>query len=251
MEPPGATATASGADVEMANAQRDESASTGAMPPPAPPPPPPALAQAPAATATATATDARPPPADGRDAGQVASQRAPILIYTANYRLAVFDVAAGLETTEQAILGLGGFVVRRTTEEIVVRVPAARFQEAVARIEKVGEIVQRNVEAQDVTEEFLDAEIRLRNARALRDRLAQLMAKANNVQDSLMIERELARVAGEIERLEGRLKFLRDRAAFSTLTVSFHNRRADAPPPSVRLPFPWLRSGGLSRLLSL
>ncbi|RYE76609.1 MAG: DUF4349 domain-containing protein, partial [Myxococcales bacterium] len=85
----------------------------------------------------------------------------------------------------------------------------------------------------------------------VRDRLAQLLAKSTTVQDSLMIERELNRVAGEIDRLEGRLKYLRDRAAFSTLTVSFANRRTDSPPPSVRLPFSWLRVGGLSQLLSL
>ena len=54
-----------------------------------------------------------------------------------------------------------------------------------------------------------------------------------------------------LDRLEGRLKYLRDRAAFSTLTVSFANRRSDSPPPSVRLPFSWLRVGGLSQLLSL
>ena len=59
------------------------------------------------------------------------------------------------------------------------------------------------------------------------------------------------RVASEIDRMEGRLKYLRDRAAFSTITVSFEPRRSVAPPPSVRLPFPWLQFPGLSRLLSL
>ncbi|MCS6901863.1 MAG: DUF4349 domain-containing protein [Polyangiaceae bacterium] len=196
-------------------------------------------------------TDATVSESIEKEARKVHGQRSPILIYTANFQMAVFEVANSLAEVERIAREVGGFVTKRTDRQITARVPAARFYETVGRLEKLGDVIQRDVTAQDVTEEYLDTEVRLRNARAMRDRLEQLLAKANTVQDSLMIERELNRIAAEIERMEGRLKFLRDRAAYSTITVSFDPKQVVTPPPAVRLPFPWLTSHSLARLLSL
>jgi hypothetical protein len=184
--------------------------------------------------------------------GQVLERRAPILIYTANLTMAVFEVDSSLRQAEAITATLGGFVTKRTDKMITLRVPASRFQEAVARLERVGDVTSRDVVALDVTEEFLDVEIRLRNARAVRDRLETLLAQSKTVQDSLLIEKELSRLAGEIDRMEGKLKFFRDRAAFSTITVSFDARHSGDPAtPAVRLPFPFLYTLGLGHLLDL
>lgn len=185
--------------------------------------------------------------------GQVlSSAQSPIIIYTGSIELLVFELAAGVRRVEELTREVGGFVSHRTERSITVRIPAARFTDAVGKVEKVGEVRNRELSAQDVTEEYLDVEVRLRNARAMRDRFEQLLAKATSVQDSLAIEKELNRVASEIERLEGRLRYLRDRAALSTLTVNFYEKSSDAPSPSnVRLPFPWLDTLGLGRLLQL
>jgi hypothetical protein len=223
---------------------------------PAPPPPPaqpsPQLAQNTAGgQPTDRKADAKAGETAEKDAGKIQTQRSPILIYTASFQMAVFEVANSLAEVDRITREVGGFITKRTDRQITARVPAARFYETVGRLEKLGDVTQRDVSAQDVTEEYLDTEVRLRNARAMRDRLEQLLARANTVQDSLMIERELNRIASEIERMEGRLKFLRDRAAYSTITVSFDPKRVATPPPSVRLPFPWLTSHNLARLLSL
>lgn len=195
--------------------------------------------------------DVAPTPAPTATAARPPAQRSPILIYTATFQMAVFEVEQSLREVDRITQEVGGFATKRTDRQITIRVPASRFYETVGRLEKLGDVTHRDVVAQDVTEEYLDTEVRLRNARAMRDRLEQLLAKATTVQDSLLIERELNRVAAEIERMEGRLKFLRDRAALSTITVSFEPRRTVTPPPSVRLPFPWLTHPSLSRLLSL
>ena len=73
------------------------------------------------------------------------------------------------------------------------------------------------------------------------------------MEDSLKVERELERLSSEIERMEGRLKFLRDRAAYSTITISFQPMQVeDLQRQKVfRLPFPWLSEMGLGRLLNL
>ena len=112
-------------------------------------------------------------------------------------------------------------------------------------------MIHRNVAAEDVTEQFLDTEVRLKSARAVRDRLQQLLEKATRVEDSLAIERELARINTQIETLENKLKYLRDRVMFSTITVSFQAKRSDVVKPSVRMPVGWLNQLGLGRLLRL
>jgi len=192
-------------------------------------------------------------PAQGKQGSdQVAVIRAPMLIYTAQVNMAVYEVRSSLGEVESLARTLGGFLAKRTDQSITIRVPAERFDEAIKRIEKLGDMLARNVEVQDVTEEYNDTEIRLKNARAVRDRLEQLLAKATKVEESIQIEKELERVAETIERLEGRLKFLRDRAAFSTITVTFQPRSSvELGKRPFNLPVPWLYEIGLGRLLSL
>lgn len=218
-------------------------------PPQAPgrgPPPPPV--QAPTPTGPAKGAPGTQPVA-GQPSSTVAQ---PMLIYTAEITMAVFEVSGSLSQIEDLGREVGGFLSRRDDHTITIRVPAGRFDEAVKRIEKIGDVLHRNVSAQDVTEEFADLDVRLRNARAIRDRLEVLLAKSNKVEESLLIERELGRVAGEIERLEGRMKFLRDRAAYSTITVKFQARPTEnVTTTKPRLPVPWLYEMGLGRLLNL
>ena len=200
-----------------------------------------------AAPATPSATPEKRP-----DAGEVSVIRAPLLIYTAQITLAVFEVNLALGKVEAIGRELGGFLAKRDDTSITIRVPAARFDEAVKRVEDAGDMLHRNVSAQDVTEEFRDLEVRLKSAYAVRQRLTELLSKAVKVEESIAIERELDRVSGEIERIEGRMKFLKDRAAFSTLTVTFQPKTTETVVQSpVRLPVPWLNDVNLARLLNL
>lgn len=226
------------ADSDAEPVSREFVAMPAGAPPPAPPPSPtggvPGSASKPAVPS------------------EVAVIRGPLLIYTAQFTMSVFEVNASLTQIEELGRELGGFLSKRTDNSITIRVPVERFDGAIKRIEKLGDVLNRNVTAQDVTEEFRDIEIRLRNARAVRDRLEQLLAKANKVEESVMVERELERVAGEIERMEGRIKFLKDRAAFSTITVTFQPKQPEETSRGpFRLPVPWLYQLGLSRLLNL
>ncbi|WP_437336559.1 DUF4349 domain-containing protein [Sorangium sp. So ce394] len=222
----------------------------------APGPAQPAATSRPAPTSPAPQPGAAPAAAGPQGAQQGAAEAsaapAPLLVYTAQVAMAVFEVGASLGKVEELARDLGGFLARRDDRAITIRVPAARFDEALKRLEGLGDVLQRNVVAEDVTEEFLDLGVRIRNARVVRDRLEKLLEKAAKVEESIQLERELARVTSELERLEGRLKFLRDRVAFSTLTVSFQPRSTETITPSgPRLPIDWLNELGLSRLLNL
>jgi hypothetical protein len=209
-------------------------------PAPEPPPPPPATPVT------------QPKPAETGPAGEVAQITGPLLIFTAHFVMAVFEVDKSLDAVERTARDLGGFLSRRDDHSITVRVPAARFEEAVATVEEVGDVVSRNVSSEDVTDQFRDLTIRLQNATAMRDRLEKLLAKADKVEDALNVERELGRVTEEIELIKGRLKFLKDRVSFSTLTVEFRARGSEHQGPQpVQLPLPWLYDLGLNRLMNL
>ncbi len=227
---------------EGGDGHRDQSMGFAAPSPVAPPPPPTS------AKPTPTVSD----PSARAGAGEIASIRAPLLVYTAQLTVAVFEVAAGLAEVEALGRDLGGFLARRDDSSITIRVPSSRFDEAVKRLEKVGDMIHRNVTAEDVTEEFRDLEVRLRSAHAVQARLTELLSKATKVEESVMIERELDRVTGEIDRIEGRMKFLRDRATFSTITVTFASKAKESVGQGpFRLPSPWLNQLGLGRLLQL
>ncbi|MFO0586513.1 MAG: DUF4349 domain-containing protein [Polyangiaceae bacterium] len=197
---------------------------------------------APAPTSTST------PPGQS----QAYEQHGPMLVYTATLNLAVFQVAEASKEVEKMAREAGGFLARRDDTSLTIRIPVAKFEDMMKRLEKLGDVLHRNVVAEDVTEQFMDAEVRLKNARAVRDRLQQLLDKATKVEDSLAIEKELTRVGTDIETLEGKLKYLRDRAMFSTITVSFQPKQTDnVKANAVRMPVDWLDNLGLGRLLSL
>jgi hypothetical protein len=172
------------------------------------------------------------------------------LVYTARLDMAVYGVEDALGQVERVAREVGGYLGARKDREITVRVPRARFDDAIQKIEATGDVLHRDIAAQDVTDEFVDLEMRLKNARAVRDRLGSLLERAQ-VKDALEIEKELGRVTEEIERMEGRLKLLQDRVSFATITVTFDARAASLRTTPLRLPFPWLSTLGLPGLLRL
>jgi hypothetical protein len=236
-------------------------------PPPPPPAAPPPEAEAAGSVALPVASEGAPP-AESAQIATLASQigsddasiqtqptqavvRQPLLIYTATLRLAVYQAESGLAKAEKIALDAGGYLVRRDNLSIVVRVPAARFKKVLHAMEQLGDVTGREIQAEDVTDEFFDLDTRLRNARAMRDRLEQLLGRANSVEDALKVEQELGRLTGEIERIEGRLKLLKELLAFSTVKLEFQPRRTEVVSSRVKLPFPWLDELGLGRLLNL
>src|SRR5688500_6362683 len=129
---------------------------------------------------------------------------------------------------------VGGFVANTAVQggkdqlrsaSLEVKVPSDRFDEALAGLSPIGKVESVNVNAQDVGEEYVDIAARVENAHRLEARLIALLAnRTGKLQDVLSVERELARVREEIERYEGRLRYLRTRAATSTLSIAVHER---------------------------
>jgi hypothetical protein len=104
-----------------------------------------------------------------------------------------------------------------------LKIPAQRFDQAINGLGTLGKVESVNATAEDVGEEFVDVTARVNNAKRLEERLIDLLAnRTGRLQDVLSVERELARVREEIERYEGRLRYLKSRVAVSTLSVNLH-----------------------------
>jgi len=127
---------------------------------------------------------------------------------------------------------VGGYVANTTMQTgrgqlraatLEVKIPADRFDDGLGGLSALGKLESVNVNAEDVGEEFTDVTARMTNARRLETRLIDLLAtRTGKLKDVLDVEHELARVREEIERYEGRLRYLRAHAVLSTLTIYVH-----------------------------
>ncbi|HEU5039393.1 MAG TPA: DUF4349 domain-containing protein [Gemmatimonadales bacterium] len=155
-----------------------------------------------------------------------------MIIRSGNAGLEVDLLDPGMASIRQLVTRLGGYVanvslqggkeqVRQASLEL--KVPAQRFEELTGGLEPIGRVEFVNVTAEDVGEEFVDLSARAANARRLESRLLDLLGtRTGRLQDVLSVERELARVREEIERIDGRLRYLKTRASMSTLVVALH-----------------------------
>lgn len=176
-------------------------------------------------------------PVDNRQAGgrsgpqgQFEALKNRKLIYTAHLQIEIQKYEESFEKVQALVKEFGGFVAdlqvqenpdRKKSATIMIRVPEAAFENAVAKLKTVGELKSEQINGQDITEEYTDLEARLKNKRELENRLLEILRiKTGKLSDLLEVETELARVREEIDQLEGRKRFLDDRVSLSTITVN-------------------------------
>ncbi|MEK6301784.1 MAG: DUF4349 domain-containing protein [Acidobacteriota bacterium] len=107
------------------------------------------------------------------------------------------------------------------TVTVIVRVPSAQFLATIEQIRGVGSrIIQEKITGQDVSEEYLDLEARIRTKKALEAQFLEIMKQARKVSDALEVQSQLADVRTEIEQFEGRRRFLENQSALSTITAT-------------------------------
>lgn len=156
-----------------------------------------------------------------------------IILKDANISIVVEDTNATINTITALAEGMGGWVVSAnsntqqrsaedyTTGNITVRVPAQNLESVLNTIREAAiRVDSENVNGRDVTEEYVDLSSRLDNLKATEDQLAEVMDSAFTVEDVLAVQRELTRIRGEIEVIEGRLRFFDEAAAFSSVAVT-------------------------------
>ncbi|MDR2834608.1 MAG: DUF4349 domain-containing protein [Bacteroidales bacterium] len=110
-----------------------------------------------------------------------------------------------------------------THNYITIRIPSNKFDTFLSKLsQNVEKYNSMSITANDVTEEYVDIESRIKAKKELENRYLDLLKRANSVEDILKIEENLGVIREEIESVEGRLKFLSNQVAYGTLTIDFY-----------------------------
>ncbi len=164
----------------------------------------------------------------------------PMMIKTGDIQIEVGkgEFEKKFEQAAQVAVQVGGIVtMSETTRQkgelssgtLTLRVPANKFDDAVKRVKKLGKVLKASTGGEDVSEEYVDLESRLKNQRSQEEALIILMTKAQSVQDTLAVQQQLTIVQEQIEVITGRMNYLKNRADFSTITVTVEEPGAIVP----------------------
>jgi hypothetical protein len=161
-------------------------------------------------------------------------------IYSGWCSLVVDEVEQAKKELERLATASGGYVEAVNGPAVSLRVPAARFQEVFAAVQKLGEVTGKAIETYDVSDALRDQETRLQLAERARERLYQLLEKTADVEQRLAVLREIRRLTEEIEQVRLSLELLKNQVALSRITVQLQQRRPEGEERRAGIPFPWI-----------
>jgi len=145
----------------------------------------------------------------------------------------VDDLTPPVRRTHSLTESVGGYIASESRDDghatVSMRVPEPKLDAALDSLSELGTVTSRKVSSQDVTEETIDVEARIQSLNVERDQLRELLSKTTTINDVFTIERELARVQGEIDSMQHRLEHLRGTAAMAELNAQFSKRRERGP----------------------
>jgi len=168
------------------------------------------------------------------------------IVKTGSMTLEVEDIAETMDEVAEIADELNGYIVssykyeyeRGVSGHIIIRVPFEKFEEAFERLRQLATAVPyETTTAEDVTEEYVDLEAQLHNLQATEAQYLALMEKAENVEEMLKVQKELSNVRGEIEQIEGRMKYLEQTSETSLIEVDLQETKGLAEPWSASAAF--------------
>lgn len=161
-----------------------------------------------------------------------------LVLKNAILELRAGDIDRTLESITQTSLDAGGYIVSQRvwhaggarSATITLAVPMEHFERILGHLRGLAaEMVREEVSGEDVTDQHVDFQSHLRNLQATRDRIRGFLDEAESVEEALLVNQELSAIEEQIEQVQGRLEYLRDGAAFSTITLNL----SPVAPPSV------------------
>jgi len=154
----------------------------------------------------------------------------PMIVYNGSLELVVSDALQAQEDVQRVIEGVNGYVVSSEsyryeqgliTVNMRVRVPAEKFHEVMAQLRNLAlEVNHDSTSSEDVTQEYVDLESKLRALEAKAARLEELMKEAEDTEAVLAVYRELSATQQEIEQVKGRMQYLERSSAMATISVT-------------------------------
>jgi len=172
------------------------------------------------------------------------------IIYTGRFTVYVYDLLAAQKELVEFVTSQGGYMQQQSAATLVLRIPAEKFEAIEPKLRELGRIdeAQTDIRAQDITEEYYDIELRLATKKNYLKSLYKLLESAGKLKDKLAVQKEIARVVEEIERLEGRLRVLAQQVALATVTVHLALAHSGSQ-RTFRLPWEWLDDLGVEYLI--
>ena len=168
-------------------------------------------------------------------AAQTATVQGPLIVRTARLTIVAADFDAARAEVERVVQRTGGFVGQMVAHgasgasrrlEATLRVPTPRLDETIAALRRLGQVISEAQDGEDVTQQSVDLDTRLANARVSEKRLRDILAqRTGRLSDVLDVEREIARVRGEIEQMESERRMLDRRLTYATVTLSLSEDR--------------------------
>jgi hypothetical protein len=161
----------------------------------------------------------------------------PSIVQTASLALAVprDEFETTIQRARTVATGAGGFVVSSSASQgeedrlvrgsLVVRVPERAYARVLEQLSGLGLVEAREEAGQDVSQELVDLEARIRHLEAVEARLLGFLEEADTVAAALTVQSELNRVQLELERARGRLAYLDDQVSFATISLDVRERQ--------------------------
>ena len=181
-----------------------------------------------------------------------------MIVKNADVRLMVRDTDVAIDRATQIIGDAGGYIVSSRVwyqdyygnnlkyAAITIGVPVDEFEKVLSRLRGLAvRVVDEVAAGEDVTEQYVDLQSQLQNLEATRARIKEFLKDAKTVDEALRINQELANIESQIEQIKGRMNYLNDRSAYSTITVNLEPElpmltpTPTATPQPTATPIPW------------
>lgn len=148
--------------------------------------------------------------------------------------IGVKDLDRSEQAAKKIVEQQNGYIQNTQDEQgksfnLSIRIPQENYLPTLQQLRSVGEIISENENVQDVTTEFIDNQARLDNLYKLRNRIQLLLNRADRIDDILKIERELNRTQSEIDRLEGRMKYLKGQVDYASIELTGEKQKTYGP----------------------
>lgn len=181
-----------------------------------------------------------------------------MIIKNADIRLMVKDTDVAIDRATQIVGDAGGYIISSRVwyqdyygnnlkyATVTIGVPVDQFERTLVRLRDLAvRVVDEIAAGDDVTEQYVDLQSQLTNLEATRARIQEFLQDAKTLDEALRINQELANLEAQIEQIKGRMNYLNDRAAFSTITINFDPEfpvltpTPTATPVPTATPIPW------------
>jgi hypothetical protein len=167
------------------------------------------------------------------------------IVYEADLTVVVRDVGSAEKELLALVKELGGYIAEATVNRAQgerlsgqwrLRIPVDKFNEFLDDVSQLGITENRRQTAQDVTEQFVDLEAQIANKKQLEERILGLLEKSTDkISEVIAVEQQLGRIRGEIEQMEGRLKYLKNRTDMTTVSIALREKQDYEPEPAPTL----------------